>query len=59
VHAGTKEQDGQLITNGGRVLAVNSLGADLEECFGSIYQEIGKIHFEGMSYRSDIGKDLA
>lgn len=55
-HAGTSVKDGQLFTNGGRVLAVVSRGANIKEAIDRVYSELGKISFEGMHYRSDIGQ---
>ena len=55
-HAGTKVENGKLITNGGRVLGVSAIGKDLEEALQKSYNAIGKISFKGMQYRKDIGK---
>ena len=57
-HAGTKSQDGKILSNGGRVLAVTSLGDSIEEALDKSYKSIDKIHFEKMNYRKDIGFDL-
>ncbi len=58
-HAGTKKSDtGSILTNGGRVMAVTALGETLELCREYVYNEIEKIHFQGVYYRKDIGKDL-
>lgn len=57
-HAGTKEQDGQIVSNGGRVLAVTSFGDDFTQAIKKSYQNIDKLHFDTMYYRRDIGKDL-
>ncbi len=54
-HAGTKLENGKLITNGGRVLNVTALGKDIFEARDRVYRAIEKIHFEGMHYRKDIG----
>ncbi len=54
-HAGTKRED-QLVTNGGRVLAVVALGDPLEQARTKVYSNIKKIHFDGMQYRTDIGR---
>jgi phosphoribosylamine--glycine ligase len=54
-HAGTALVDGQYLTNGGRVLAVTATGASLEAALQRAYEGIGKIQFEGMYYRRDIG----
>jgi phosphoribosylamine--glycine ligase len=55
-HAGTKIKDGKLVTNGGRVLGVSSVGKTLEEALQKAYKAVEKISFEGMQYRKDIGK---
>ncbi|MDP2089270.1 MAG: phosphoribosylamine--glycine ligase [Flavobacteriaceae bacterium] len=57
-HAGTKIQNEKIVSNGGRVLAVTSYGTDMEEALKISYQNISKIQFEGMYYRTDIGFDL-
>lgn len=55
-HAGSKYVDNDILTNGGRVLAVTRLGDTLEEAREGVYKEVKKIHFAGMQYRTDIGK---
>lgn len=57
-HAGTKEVNGILTTAGGRVLAVTSLGKDIENALKRSYESIEAIDFDGMYYRTDIGADL-
>jgi phosphoribosylamine--glycine ligase/phosphoribosylaminoimidazole synthetase len=54
-HAGTREQDEQVLTAGGRVLGVTALGADPEEAARRAYQAIACIRFAGMHFRHDIG----
>lgn len=56
-HAGTKVQKSEkkYLTNGGRVLGVTGLGNTIKEAIDTTYQAIGKIHFDGMHYRKDIG----
>lgn len=53
-HAGTREENGQVFTDGGRVLSVTGLGYDLPEAASHAYAGIGQIKFEGMHYRRDI-----
>ncbi len=57
-HAGTKIKDNKILTNGGRVMAVTSFGKDFKEGLQKSYQNIDKIHFDGMYYRKDLGFDL-
>ncbi len=57
-HAGTKYEGNKVLTNGGRVLAVSSLAANMDEALALSYKNIGKLFFDKMYYRSDIGKDL-
>ena len=55
-HAGTKKVGDTIQTDGGRVLAITSLGASLSEARTTIYNEVKKISFEGMQYRNDIAE---
>lgn len=57
-HAGTKENDGKIVTNGGRVIAITSFGDTLEEALDNTYQNADKISYKGKYFRKDIGKDL-
>ena len=59
-HAGTKmhPETGLTISDGGRVMAVTSLGATMEEALLKSYGNIGKINFDGKNFRHDIGFDL-
>ena len=57
-HAGTKQEGDDIITAGGRVLAVTSFGKDHQEAVEASYKIISKINFEGINYRKDIGFDL-
>ncbi len=54
-HAGTAMRDGSIVTNGGRVLGVTAMGADIGCAIDRAYEAVGKIHFEGAYYRKDIG----
>jgi phosphoribosylamine--glycine ligase len=54
-HAGTALKDGQLVTTGGRVLAVSAAAPDLQAALDRIYTRLETISFEGMHYRRDIG----
>lgn len=54
--AGAKECNGNILTDGGRVLGVTSIGKSLEEARNNAYKEIEKINFDGIYYRNDIGK---
>ena len=58
-HAGTTLKDGEVLTNGGRVLAITSLDKDYKKALKKSYQNIEKLHFDTMNYRSDIGFDLS
>lgn len=58
-HAGTKrDADGRLLTSGGRVISVSSLGKDISEALKQSYKSIESIKFDGAYFRSDIGRDL-
>jgi phosphoribosylamine--glycine ligase/phosphoribosylformylglycinamidine cyclo-ligase len=54
-HAGTKREDGRLVTAGGRVLGVTANGPTLDTALERAYAGVEAIHFEGMQYRRDIG----
>lgn len=54
-HSGTAIKDGQLVTAGGRVLAVTALGDTLKDAQARCYEAMAKIKFDGMHYRRDIG----
>ena len=56
-HAGTAIKDGQLVTNGGRVLNVTATGSTLDEALDKAYAAVKRINFEGgQHYRTDIGR---
>ena len=57
-HAGTKQSGEEVITNGGRVVAVSSYGANKAAALSLSFANAKKIHFEGKNFRSDIGFDL-
>ncbi len=54
-HAGTRAEDGQILTNGGRVIDVTALGATFEDARNLAYEACEKIQFEGKTLRRDIG----
>jgi phosphoribosylamine---glycine ligase len=55
-HAGTEKQNGQILSSGGRVLAVTGVGLDLHVARQKAYTALAQVHFAGMHYRKDIGK---
>ena len=55
-HSGTAAKDGQLVTNGGRVLGVTATGDTLKTAIDRAYDAARRVHFDGMFMRSDIGK---
>lgn len=58
-HAGTKAGEGsQILTSGGRVIAVSCFGTTMQDALSKCYENIEKIDFEGKTFRRDIGKDL-
>lgn len=57
-HAGTTIKNNQVVTSGGRVMAITSFGETIQEALNTSYNSIDKIHFEKMNYRKDIGFDL-
>jgi phosphoribosylamine---glycine ligase len=54
--AGTKINQGQLVTDGGRVLGITGFGTDFRQSIDLAYQAVASVHFEGMYYRQDIGQ---
>jgi phosphoribosylamine--glycine ligase len=57
-HAGTKLTESDVVTNGGRVLAVTGMGQNMEEALQAAYHSVQKISWNDMYYRKDIGQDL-
>ena len=57
-HSGTALKDGQIVTNGGRVIAVSSYGKDKEDALQKSFKEAQKIEYKDKYFRRDIGKDL-
>ena len=55
-HAGTKKQDGKILSNGGRVLGVTALGTTLQGAIDNAYASCKKIHWDNKFQRNDIGK---
>ncbi|CAL68225.1 phosphoribosylamine--glycine ligase [Christiangramia forsetii] len=58
-HAGTKQENGQVVTSGGRVIALTSFGEDYKKALKKSYQSAEKLHFDKMYFRKDIGFDLS
>ncbi len=57
-HAGTKEENGKTVSNGGRVLSVTSFGKDIEEAVNQSLDVLDQIEYEGIYYRTDIGHEF-
>ena len=57
-HAGTKSSDGDVVTNGGRVIALTSLNDSWKEALATSYDSAKKVYFDGVYYRKDLGFDL-
>ncbi|WP_422858226.1 phosphoribosylamine--glycine ligase [Flagellimonas sp. S174] len=57
-HAGTTIKNGNIVTSGGRVIAITSLGKDYKEALNNSYQNMEKLHFDGIYFRKDLGFDL-
>ena len=55
-HAGTRWENGRLLTSGGRVLNVTALAATREEARMRAYEAVSKVHFDGMHFREDIAR---
>ncbi len=58
-HAGTAEENGQFLTNGGRVLAISALDHSFRAARARAYDAVGKVRFDGMQYRRDIAQEPA
>uniref|UniRef100_UPI00404AB220 phosphoribosylglycinamide synthetase C domain-containing protein n=1 Tax=Fulvivirga sp. TaxID=1931237 RepID=UPI00404AB220 len=58
IHAGTTQEDYEVLTNGGRVLTIIGRGDDMETAISNAYKDVNSIKWEGMYYRKDIGKDI-
>lgn len=58
-HAGTKEENGKVVTNGGRVIAITSFGEDYHKALKKSYQSAEKLQFDKMYFRKDLGFDLS
>jgi phosphoribosylamine--glycine ligase len=59
LHAGTKKFGDSIVTSGGRVLGVTAAAPSLEEALAKAYEAVGEIHFDGMHYRKDIGRQAS
>lgn len=57
-HAGTRRTDNQIVTSGGRVLAISSRGSSMKEALAISYRNAALVNFEGVYLRTDIGFDL-
>ncbi|MDB4334771.1 phosphoribosylamine--glycine ligase [bacterium] len=57
-HAGTTIKDGEVVTNGGRVIALSSYGKDMKEALAKSYKNVDVIEFDEKNFRTDIGFDL-
>ena len=57
--AGVKEENGSLVTDGGRVLGITAMGDDLNKAAQEAYRAVDKVHFDKMYYRRDIGRKRA
>ena len=57
-HAGTKWNEGKILTNGGRVIAISSFGKNITDALAKSYQNASKVQFKDKYYRKDIGFDL-
>jgi phosphoribosylamine--glycine ligase len=55
LHAGTKDENGGVVTNGGRVLAMTSLGDNIKHALARSYENAAVVDYQGKYYRKDIG----
>src|SRR6056297_2744584 len=58
-HAGTSEENGKILTSGGRVIAITSFGNDYKQALKKSYLNAEKLHFDKMYFRKDLGFDLS
>jgi phosphoribosylamine--glycine ligase len=58
-HAGTATKNGALVTAGGRVLGVTAVADSMDAAIAAAYAAVGEISFDGMHYRTDIGRRRA
>jgi phosphoribosylamine--glycine ligase len=54
-HSGTAEKDGHMVTNGGRVLGITAVAADIEKAIAKVYRNVDRVTFAGQQFRHDIG----
>ena len=57
-HAGTRGDNGRVLSSGGRVIAVSSYGDSMQDALATSYKNAERVRFDGKYYRSDIGFDL-
>lgn len=57
-HAGTRREGSDIVTDGGRVLAVTGQGKTIDEAIAEAYKGVSRIHWDGLYFRKDIGQDL-
>jgi phosphoribosylamine--glycine ligase len=58
-HAGTKCENGKVITSGGRVFGLTAWADGMDTALKKVYESVGKVKFEGMQYRRDIGQRMS
>jgi phosphoribosylamine--glycine ligase len=57
-HAGTAHKDGEVVSNGGRVIAITSYGSDIKDALSKSYENAAHVQYEGRYYRKDIGYEF-